>query len=532
MPQSVGDLLYRTATRAPDRIALTEGGADPTPRRWTYAQLLADAQQWARALLHRLPAGSRVAVWAPNIPEYQIAQYAIALAGMVMVTVNPAFRRDEARYVLAHAEVSACLTVPGFRGRPLRPVAGQLAAELPALQWVVDLTDPRELLAGADATADLPPVDPTGPALILYTSGTTGAPKGAVLSHHTLTSTAPLAARRIVAGRYDEVVWLAALPMFHLAGCVMAAIGTLSLAGNLVTVRSFDAGLVLRLIAAERVSTGNLVPTLMWALLRHPDFGRTDLSSLHSMMLGGATVPPTLARQVRDLGVVPIVAYGMTEAVCISATEAGDPVTDIVETCGRPLPGVEVRTRDPHTGQECAPGELGELYTRGSHTLLEYFRDPAATAAAIDADGWFRTGDLATIDQRGVIRIGGRASDMIIRGGENVYPREVEDRLLAEEGVHGAAVVGLPDDYYGEIVAAFIQRSPGSKVTATHLRDRLRATLSGYKVPSAWFFVDSYPQTASGKIQKFVLRDRWLRGEYTEEPLTADGSPDRQPSTT
>lgn len=519
MPQSVGDLLRATATLAPRRTALTEGGPAAARRRWTYAELLADAECWSRALLARFPPGSRVAVWAPNIPEYQIAQYAVALAGMVMVTVNPAFRRDEAKYVLEHAEVSACLTVPEFRGRPLRPVADQLSQELPGLRLVVDLTSPEHFLAAADAATALPDVDGFGAAQILYTSGTTGAPKGAVLSHHGMTSNVPAAARRITAGQREDVVWLAALPMFHLAGCVVATIGTLSLAGNLVTVRSFEAGQVLRLMAEERVSTTNLVPTLMWALLRHSDFDTTDLSSLHSVMLGGATVPPALVQRVRELGIVPIVGYGLTEAACVSMTDADDPVDDIVQTCGRPLPGVQVQVRDPQTGAVCAPGEQGELHTRGPLTLLEYFRDPDATAAAIAPDGWFRTGDLATLDQREVVRIGGRAKDMIIRGGENVYPREIEDRLVAEDGVLGAAVVGLPDDYYGEIVAAFVMRSPGSTVTASELREALRSEISGYKVPSVWIFVDEYPQTPSGKVQKFALREGWLRGAYPPEPL-------------
>lgn len=521
MPQSVGDLLRETTDRAPDRYALTEGApAAAERRRWTYRQLLTESERWARALLARFPPGSRIAVWAPNLPEYQIAQYAIALAGMVMVTVNPAFRPPEARYVLAHAQVSACLTVPEFRGRSLLPVADQLAAELPDLRLVVDLTRPEPFLAADDPAITLPDVDSAGPAQILYTSGTTGAPKGAVLSHHGMTANVPPAARRIAAGASENVSWLAALPMFHLAGCVVATIGTLSLAGNLVTVRSFDAGPVLRIIAEERVSTTNLVPTLMWALLRHPDVDYTDLSSLHSVMLGGATVPPALIRRVRDLGIVPIVGYGLTEAACVSMTDASDPDQDLVETCGRPLPGVQIAIRAPETGRPCATGELGELHTRGPHTLLEYFRDPAASAAAIDADGWFRTGDLATVDDRGVVRIGGRAKDMIIRGGENVYPREIEDRLVAEPGVHGAAVVGLPDDYYGEVVAAFVVRSPGATVTADQLRDGLRTHLSGYKVPTVWVFVDEYPQTPSGKIQKFALRDGYLRGEYLPEPLS------------
>lgn len=516
---SVGDLLRETAARWPHRVALTEGLAEGTRRRWTYAALLAESERWARALLARFPPGSRVAVWAPNVPEYQIAQYAIALAGMVMVTVNPAYRPNEARFVLEHAEVVACLTVEGFRGRPLREVAERFAAELPRLELVVDLEDPAEFLAAADPRVDLPAVDSHGPAQILYTSGTTGKPKGAVLSHRGMTNNVATAALRITAGKVDDVVWLAALPMFHLAGCVVATIGTLSLGGNLLVVRSFEAGAVLRLIAEERVTTTNLVPTLMWALLRHPGFPATDIGSLHSVMLGGATIPPHLVRRVRELGIVPIVGYGLTEAACVSMTEANDPDQDLVETCGRPLPGVEVRVRDPRTGRLCGPGESGELETRGFHIMLEYFRNPEATAATIDADGWLRTGDLGSVDERGVVRIGGRSKDMIIRGGENVYPREIEDRLIAEDGVHDAAVVGLPDDYYGEIVAAFVRRSPGSTVTATRLRDVLRAEMSGYKVPSRWFFVDRFPVTPSGKIQKFELRAGWERGEYAEESL-------------
>ncbi|MBO9577908.1 MAG: acyl--CoA ligase [Microbacteriaceae bacterium] len=514
--ETIGELLRRVAGEVPDRVALVEGVAESDRRRWTYAELLRDAEAAARAMLRRFAPGDRVAIWAPNIPEYQIAQYGAALAGLVVVTVNPAFRRAEARYAFEHAEVSGCFTVGEFRSHPLLAEARALSDEVAGLHTVVDLEHWEDFLADGDPAAGLPVVDPAAPAQILYTSGTTGLPKGALLAHAALTDNVTEGVANIAGESADRTVWLAVLPMFHLASCAVAAVGTVSLRGALVTMRGFDAALAVRLIAEERVSTLNIVPTLMWAMLRDPAWEGSDTSSLHSIMLGGAPIPPELARQVRDQGIVPIVGYGLTEAPMVSATSAGDDDHDLINTIGRPLPGVEMRVADPVTGRVLAIGGIGEIETRGRHTFAGYWRDAGATAAAFREDGWLRTGDLGTMDERGVVSMAGRAKEMIIRGGENVYPREIEDHLVKLDGVLDAAVIGLPDDYYGEVVAAFVRRADPAR-TAAALSAELRLEVTGYKVPSRWFFLEEFPLTPSGKIQKFALREGFETGRYAEE---------------
>ena len=515
--RTVGDLLREAAARDGQRLALVEGTPDPAARRrWTYEQLLAAAERCARALVASFATGAHIAIWAPNVPEYQILEYGTALAGMVLVTINPAYRRAELREALESADAVACFAVREFRGRSLLAVAREMADELPGLARVVDLNDWGAFLADGDTDRPLPDVDPSSPALLLFTSGTTGRPKAALLSHRTVANNVAHGAAVVAGTAADRAVWLATLPMFHLAGCTVATLGVLSLHGCLVTMRQFDAAVALRLIAQERVSMTNIVPTLMWSMLRHPDFPTTDIRSLHSVMLGGAPIPPELVRQVEALGVVPIVGYGLTEAPMVTMTRAGDRWLDQVQTCGLPLPHIEVRIADRETGLPQRRGEVGEIWTRGFHTLLGYFRDAGATAGVRDEDGWLHTGDLGVLDERGYLSMSGRAKDMIIRGGENVYPREIEDHLAQLSGIAGAAVIGLPDDYYGEVVAAFVQASPGQRLELAAIVETLRTALTGYKVPSRWFLVDEFPLTPSGKIQKHALRERWEQGRYRE----------------
>ncbi|CAN5140405.1 AMP-binding protein [soil metagenome] len=517
LEQSVGDLLRAAVARGADTIALVEGSPDAaTRRRWTYGEMLAAAEVCAAALLARFPVGSHIGIWSPNIPEYQLLQYGAALAGMVIVTINPAFRRAELVYALDLADVVGLFTVKEFRGRDMLGLARELAAESDTLSLVVDLEDWDEFLAAGDRAVALPVVDPSSPAQILFTSGTTGNPKAALLSHRGMVNNVAHDAAIIAGTAADRAVWLATLPMFHLAGCVVAATGSLALHGALVTVRNFDAALAIQLIEEERVSLTNIVPTLMWAIIRHPDFAAKDTSSFHSVMLGGAPIPPELVRQVEALGIVPIVGYGLTEAAMTTTTRAEDSWQDQVNTCGLPLPHIEVLIADPETGEPRAADEVGEILTRGFHTLIGYYKNPEATAAAIDADGWFHTGDLGTMDERGYLSMAGRAKDMIIRGGENVYPREIEDHLVQLEGIANAAVIGLPDDYYGEVVAAFIQVSPGHVLDPAAHSTVLREELTGYKVPSRWFVVGEFPLTPSGKIQKFALKEQWEAGAYPE----------------
>jgi acyl-CoA synthetase (AMP-forming)/AMP-acid ligase II len=469
------------------------------------------ALRCAGFLVHRLPAGAHVAAWAPNVPEYQILEYGVALAGMTLVTVNPAYQPAEARYVIADSEAVAVFAVAEFRGRRLVDQALAFRSEIPGLDLVVDLEDDAWL---AEEPGELPDVPPGAPAFLLYTSGTTGRPKGAILRHAATVANVTAGAGNIAGSAAHRAVWLSTLPMFHLAGAVVAAVGTLSLRGTLVVMRSWDDALAVDLIEQERVSTANIVPTLMWRALSRPDFA-ARAGSMHSIMLGGAPIPPELARRVRQLGIVPIAGYGLTEAPMVSQTREGDSEHDLIDTIGVPLPGVELRIADPDD-RPLSAGQVGEIQTRGAHTFAEYWRNPDATAAAYAAGGWLRTGDLGVVDERGVTTIAGRAKEMIIRGGENVYPREIEDRLLEQPGVLDAAVIGLPDDHYGEVVAAFVRADPSAAVGIEALVGGLRGELTGYKVPTRWFFVEEYPLTASGKIQKFQLRRNWEDGVYEE----------------
>jgi fatty-acyl-CoA synthase len=515
LDMTVGELLRRAAAMAPDRLAIIEGIAGPARRRWTYTELVRDAEACARALLARYRPGDHIAIWAPNIPEYTIFQCGAALAGMVMVTMNPTFREAEVAFSLAQSRAVACFTYREFRGSPMYDIAAAVQAELPGLREVVCFDEWDEFVASGDPAAPLPAVSATSPAQIQYTSGTTGTPKGAMIPHRGIVNDPGQSAVR--AGGTEGCVWLAVLPMFHVGGCVLAGMGTLSLAGTLVPLLNFEAGLALQLIEEEHVTISNPVPTMVAAMMQHPTFGSRDLSSWRSLISGGAPVPADMVRHMeKTLGVDFTIVFGQTETSgVITMTSAGDTAEDKATTCGLPLPGVEIKIVDPETGATLPRGVPGELLTRGYHTMIGYHDEPQATAAAIEPDGWLHTGDVCQMDERGYIAVSGRIKDMIIRGGENIYPREIEDALFAHEALAQAAVVGLPDDYYGEIAAAFVKLKPGHQVTADELTEFLRPRLSGYKLPALWYFVDSYPQTLSGKIQKFRLRDDWARGAYS-----------------
>jgi fatty-acyl-CoA synthase len=403
-------------------------------------------------------------------------------------------------------------------------IATAVRGESPVLRDVVCFDDWDAFLRSGDPDTPLPPVAADSPAQIQYTSGTTGIPKGAMIPHRGIVNDPRQAALR--AGAREGCVWLAVLPMFHVGGCVLAGMGTLSLAGTLVPLLNFEAGLALRLIEEERVTISNPVPTMVAAMMQHASFRSRDLSSWRCLISGGAPVPADMVRYMeKALGVDFTIVFGQTETSgVITMTSADDTAEDKATTCGLPLPGIEIKIVDPETGVTVPRGTAGELLTRGYHTMLGYHDEPAATAVTIETDGWLHTGDVCQMDERGYTAVSGRVKDMIIRGGENIYPREIEDALFAHEALAAAAVVGLPDDYYGEVADAFVQLKPGCTVTAEELTEFLRPRLSGYKLPAHWYFVDSYPQTLSGKIQKFRLREDWIRGLYSPAP-TVKGQP-------
>ena len=511
---TVGDLLRAAAARVPGRLALVEGSPGPDTRRtWTYAELLAVAERAARALLARFAPGERVAVWAPNCPEWMLLQHGVSLAGLVLVTVNPALRARELRYVLAQSQAAGIFFAGEYRGFDMAGAVASLRDELPGLREAIALSDWDTFVASGDSASDhgtltLPPVQPGDPAQIQYTSGTTGFPKGAILHHRGVVNASRFVA--LGSGVQDGGVWVNAMPMFHIGGGTLTELGTIAQRGTYVLLPGFDPGLVLELIEAYRGTIMLAVPTMLLALLEQPGLAARDLSSLQTVMSGAAVVPAALVRRAtQTFGCQFTIVFGQTELHgVISQTQLDDSAEDQSETIGRPLPQVEVKIADPVTGEVMPVGEVGEICARGYQTMLGYFGMPGETAAALDGDGWLRTGDLAAMDGRGYLTITGRLKDMIIRGGENIYPREIEDVLFAHPDVSQVAVVGLADGKWGERVAAVIKPAdPANPPSPAALRDYCRDHLAGFKAPAEWFFVAEYPLTASGKIQKFRLQE-------------------------
>jgi fatty-acyl-CoA synthase len=506
---TVGGVLREAAADSPDGLAMVAGLPDPADRRrWTFAELLADAERAARVLAARFRPGERVAVWAPNIPEWIVLEYGAALAGLTLVTVNPAYRPSELRFVLDQSQAAGIFLVPKFRN-PMADYLDEVRPDLPALREVVLFTEWDRFLASmpeSGADGPLPEVAPDDIAQIQYTSGTTGFPKGALLTHRGLTNNARLYAERTRLGPAER--YLNPMPMFHTAGCSMGVLGCVQARAAHVPVLAFDPALVLELAEAERASVMLGVPTMLIALLEHPDLARRDLSALRCVVSGGATVPAELVHAVEErLGARFSIVYGTTECCpLVTQTRLEDTLTDRSSTLGQPLPNTEVMIADPVTGVPVAPGEVGELRARGYLVMAGYNAAPKATAAAIDEAGWYHTGDLASMDDRGYLRIEGRLKDMIIRGGENIYPREIEELLFAHPGVAEVAVVGMPDPRWGEVVAAVV-RPTDAAPTADELQRYCREHIADYKCPQRWVFVDAFPLTASGKIQKFRLRE-------------------------
>ncbi|MEU7813712.1 AMP-binding protein [Pseudonocardia sp. NPDC049154] len=459
--------------------------------------------------------GERLAIWAPNCAEWVLLQQGASLAGLVLVTVNPANRRMELEYVLQRSGAAGIVHASEYRGVDMAVTVREARAAAPDLREAIDLADWDEFLASATGEHELPHVRPGDPAQIQYTSGTTGFPKGALLHHRGVINASRLVARG--AGATDGAVWVNAMPMFHIGSGALTEIGTFSFAGTYVLMPAFDAGSLLELIETYRGTITLLVPTMLTAVLTHPDLPKRDLSSLQSVMSGASFVPAELVVRTKEtLGCRFTIVFGQTELHgVITQTALDDSPDDQSSTIGRPLPLVDVRIVDPATGEVAPIGTRGEICARGYQTMLGYFEQPEETAAVFE-DGWLHTGDLGTMDERGYLTITGRLKDMIIRGGENIYPREVEDALATHPGVAAAVVVGIPDAQWGEQVGAvLVPTDPASPPDPAELRAYCRERLAAFRAPSQWFFVDTLPTTPTGKVQKFVLRDRIDAGDLT-----------------
>ncbi|HVT35670.1 MAG TPA: AMP-binding protein [Nevskiaceae bacterium] len=512
---TIGSVLAAAAADVPDATALVSWLPQHDQRRaWTYAQLQRDAQRTARALLTRFAPGERIAVWAHNIPEWLLLEFGAALAGLVLVTVNPGYRPRELAYVLQQSRAAGLFHVREVRGNPMTQAVAQVRSQLPGLREVIAIEQFEEFLARAPAAGALPEVKPGDAAQIQYTSGTTGFPKGALLHHRGITNNARLVMQRFQCRPGD--VFAHAMPFFHTGGCVCAALGSIQARATHGFLPGFDAGHLLELVERERATHVFGVPTMLLAMMAHPGLATRNLSSLRASISGGASVPAELVREIEaKLGLKFSIIFGQTESSpVVTMTRLDDTPEDKAATIGQPLPQTEVKIVDPASGEILPVGQTGELCTRGYLVMHGYNDNPQATAAAIDADGWLHTGDLASMDARGYFRIRGRLKEMVIRGGENLFPVEIENVLHEHAEVGDVAVVGVPDERMGEELAAFVRRAAGSAVTEETLRTHVRTQLAAQKTPRYWIFVDEFPLTGSGKVQKFVLRERWERGEF------------------
>jgi fatty-acyl-CoA synthase len=511
---TIGDLLRRRAVAHAGTIALKEVGYDAAiVRTWTYADLLHDAERLGRALASRHAPGARIAVYANNLPEWVLLEFGSAMAGLVLVTVNPAYQKRELKYVLEQSRSEAIYYVEEFRGSRMKAIADEACAELPAVKHRILLTDHAALFDGEDRGV-LPEVAPGDVTQIQYTSGTTGFPKGALLHHHGLVQNARDVMARFGLGAGD--VFMHMMPLFHTTGCAMIVLGSIGAGATMLLAPVFDPAMIVKVIERERPGFLLGVPTMLVALVDEAVRSGRDVSSFRRIMSGGAMVAPELVNRVKAaFGPTVEILYGQTEtSPVITMVWKDDALADLTGTIGQPLPNMDVAILDPTTGAVLPIGEQGEICTRGYHVMTGYNDNPEATAKAIDADGWLHTGDLGRMDERGYVRITGRVKEMIIRGGENLFPAEIENAMLEHEDVGEVAVVGVPCPVYGEQVACFMRAKGSRRPDPAELKAFIRERLSPQKTPKHWIWVDQWPMTGSGKIQKFKLAEQFAAGEH------------------
>ncbi|HEX4732337.1 MAG TPA: AMP-binding protein [Solirubrobacterales bacterium] len=515
LEETIGACLRRIAGEFDGREALVscEQGL-----RYTWAELDAAVDRLARGLLAAgLERGDRVGIWSPNCAEWTLAQFATARVGVILVNVNPAYRTNELAYALRHSGCRMLISARQTKNSDYAAMVGEVRGEMPALERVVWLEDPswEELQADGEAVDDAAlaareaELSPEQPINIQYTSGTTGLPKGATLSHRNILGNGYLVGEGC---RYDESDRICIpVPFYHCFGMVMGNLAALTHGACMVIpAPAFDPRASLAAVATERCTSLYGVPTMFIAELDHPEFADFDLSTLRTGIMAGSTCPIEVMRRViAEMHMDEVtICYGMTETSPVSTqTAADDPLEKRVGTVGRVHPHVEVKVADPESGETVGRGETGELCTRGYSVMLGYWEDPERTAEAIDAEGWMHTGDLATMDDEGYLAIVGRSKDMVIRGGENVYPREVEEFLYTHPAIADVQVIGVPDERYGEELMAWVTVSPGATLDPEEVRDFCRGQIAHFKVPRYVKLVDGFPMTVTGKVQKYKMRE-------------------------
>jgi fatty-acyl-CoA synthase len=514
--ETIGANLLHSAARFGSREALVDV---PSGRRWTYGDLVAQTGRLARGLMALgIEPGERVGIWAPNLPEWVLTQYATARMGAILVNINPAYRTHELAYVLQQAGIRTLVAAESFKTSNYRAMIDEVRADCPELHETVYIgtSDWQNLLVRAD---EVPPqqlaeretrLDMDDPINIQYTSGTTGFPKGATLSHHNILNNGYFVARTQSWTEQDRVC--VPVPFYHCFGMVMGNLGATSHGACVVIpAPSFEPAATLAAVQAEKCTALYGVPTMFIAELADPGFTSYDLSSLRTGVMAGSPCPvEVMKRVIAEMGMNDVtICYGMTETSPVSTqTSADDDLDRRVSTVGSVHPHVEVKVVDPGSGKTVPRGEAGELCTRGYSVMLGYWNMPDKTAEAIDAARWMHTGDLATMDAAGYVNIVGRIKDMVIRGGENVYPREIEEFLYTHPDIVDAQVIGVPDGRYGEELMAWIRlREGASPLTAEALREFCTGKLAHYKIPRYVKIVDSFPMTVTGKIRKVEMRE-------------------------
>ncbi|MFF2077159.1 AMP-binding protein [Kitasatospora sp. NPDC058162] len=517
---TIGENLDRAVRAFPDRDALVDR---PTGRRWTYAQLAADVDALALGLLELgIAKGDRVGIWAPNCAEWTLTQYATAKLGAILVTVNPAYRAHELEYVLNQAGIRLLVAAERFKTSDYAGMIGEVRPRCPELERVLLLGSPAwdDVLAAGRAADPAPlaarqgELAPDDPINIQYTSGTTGFPKGATLSHHNILNNGYFVGELLDYTEQDRIC--VPVPFYHCFGMVMGNLAATSHGACMVIpAPSFEPGATLAAVAAERCTSLYGVPTMFIAELADPDFARYDLGSLRTGIMAGSPCPTEVMKEVIErMGMAEVsICYGMTETSPVSTqTRTDDPVERRVSTVGRVGPHLEVKVVDPATGRTVPRGEPGELCTRGYSVMLGYWDEPERTAEAVDAARWMHTGDLAVMDGDGYLAITGRIKDMVIRGGENLYPREIEEFLYTHPDVLDVQVIGVPDPKYGEELMAWIRMREGAEpLTAEAVAAYCAGRLAHFKVPRYVHVVDEFPMTVTGKIRKVEMREQAVR---------------------
>lgn len=531
--KTLGDYLELWAEKIPDHEFMVYSDRD---LRFTYAEFNKRVDLMAKGLLAiGVQPGQKLGIWANNVPDWLTFMFASAKIGVVLVTINTNYKLSELEYLLKNSDINTLCLVNGFRDSDYISMVYELIPELkqyergtlhaekfPELRNVIFIGPEKHrgmfssaeiLLLGSQKNNDelikiKKSISCYDVVNMQYTSGTTGFPKGVMLTHHNIVNNGLSTGQSMKLTQNDRLC--VCVPLFHCFGCVLALCAAITHGATMVMVESFDPLLVLASVQKEKCTALYGVPTMFIAELYHPMFNMFDLSSLRTGIMAGALCPVETMKEVmvkmnmREI----IIVYGLTESSPgITVTTTDDSPEIRATTVGKAYPHVEVSMKDPETGNECPPGTQGEICCRGYNVMKGYYKNPEATAAIIDKDGWLHSGDLGVMDENGYLRVTGRIKDMIIRGGENIYPREIENFLFQIPEIKNVVIVGVPDDNYGEEVGAFIILKDNASLTEYDIKDFCRGKISRHKIPRYVFFVDEYPLTASGKIQKYKLRE-------------------------